>query len=547
MTNKELAAKFNLLGKLMELHGENSFKIRSYTNAYLSIKKWPDPIATLDATQLPEIKGIGKAIQEKIIALVTTGEMPTLTKYAEKTPPGIIEMLKIKGFGPKKIKVLWEELEIETIGELQYAINENRLIELKGFGAKTQQTLKEQLAYYVESADKIHYATATLLGQEIIEQLNLHCDDGRFHLTGAVYRKSNVLDTIDLLTILKPKKLEELLTKVMDFSKGEKGWNYKNISLEFHHTTVDHFYYSLVKTSSGQDFWSALNISEGNYATEQAVFEEAKLPFYIPEYREDENVNTIDNYIGVQNIITQEEILGCIHNHSTYSDGMQTIPQMLEAAKVKGYEYFVITDHSKSAFYANGLSEERLSKQLDEIRILDQGDDDIKLFSGIESDILNNGDLDYRDEVLADLDVIVASIHSNLKMDKAKATARLIKAVENPYTSILGHPTGRLLLSREAYPIDHKAVIDACADNGVALELNANPHRLDIDWRWLDYAVNKGVLISINPDAHSTKGIEDITYGVASARKAGLPISYCLNAMAVEEFEEWLEEQHSKR
>jgi DNA polymerase (family 10) len=221
--------------------------------------------------------------------------------------------------------------------------------------------------------------------------------------------------------------------------------------------------------------------------------------------------------------------------------------EMTQATMDKGYEYLVITDHSKSAFYANGLSEERLMAQLDEIRKINQSINNFRLFSGIESDILSNGSLDYPDEVLSELEVIVASVHSNLKMDIDKATKRLITAIENPYTSILGHPTGRLLLSRKGYPIDHHKVIDACAANNVAIEINANPLRLDIDWTYVQYAVDKGVLISINPDAHSTKGLDDTYYGVCSARKAGLSKYNCLNAYDTEEMEEWIIEQHQKR
>ena len=220
---------------------------------------------------------------------------------------------------------------------------------------------------------------------------------------------------------------------------------------------------------------------------------------------------------------------------------------MVEATISEGYEYLVITDHSKSAFYANGLQVDRLMKQLDEIREIDQSRSDFRLYSGIESDILSDGSLDYDDSILSELEVIVASVHSNLKMDIDKATNRLINAIENPYTSILGHPTGRLLLSRKGYPIDYHKIIDACAVNNVAIEINANPLRLDIDWRYVQYAVNKGVLISINPDAHSTIGIQDTAYGVNVARKAGLSKYNCLNAFDAEEFEEWVQEQHQKR
>ena len=547
LTNKEIANKFNLLGKLLELHGENPFKTRSYTNAYLAIKKWPDPISTLSAPELAKIKGIGKAIQLKVLELINTGEMKTLKRYIDETPPGIIDMLGIKGFGPKKIKVVWQEMGIESIGELIYAINENRLVELKGFGAKTQQSLKEQLEYHVDSADKMHYAVAYRVATELVQLLQENHTQDRTEITGEVARKCNIISELQILTTVSESHISQLTDTAEALSLIDDTLYYKNLKVRFISTSIDDFYYDLAKHSSAEQFWQGLNLKKGKYSTEAEVFESNDLPFFIPEYREPENAEIQDTYPGSQNIIDNESILGCIHNHSTYSDGMQTIPEMLQAAIDAEYEYFVITDHSKSAFYANGLSVDRLYKQLDEIRDIDQQEDGIKLFSGIESDILSSGALDYEDAVLADLDVIVASIHSNLKMDEKKATTRLIKAIENPYTSILGHPTGRLLLSRPAYPIDHQKVIDACADNGVAIELNANPYRLDIDWRWIDYAINKEVLISINPDAHSIKGIADTAWGVASARKAALPVAYCLNAMDLDEFEEWLEEQHGKR
>ncbi len=547
MTNKEIARKFNLLGKLLELHGESSFKTRSYTNAYLTIRKWPDPLAELSPPQLAEIKGIGKAIQSKIQELVQTGEMQSLNRYLDKTPIGVQEMLGIKGFGPKKVRVVWEDLGIESTGELLYAINENRLVELKGFGAKTQASLKQQLEYHLESKDRYHYASALPLANELLLKIEKNFPKEQIELSGQIARKCNIIDSIDLVTTCSESKLLKFLQKDQETVELEGAWYYNNIKLTYITTTKAKFNYQLAKANSSEQFWSALKIPEKNYTSQEAVFRENKHHYFIPEYREDENLEHLDSYIGAHNIITDDQIRGCIHNHSTYSDGMNSLQEMVEAASSKGYEYFVITDHSKSAFYANGLTEARLMQQLDEIRQLDQDNADLKFFSGIESDILSDGSLDYADEILADLDVIVASVHSNLKMDSDKATRRLITAIENPYTSILGHPTGRLLLSRQGYPIDYAKVIEACAANHVAIELNANPNRLDLDWRWINYAINKEVLISINPDAHSTAGIEDTFYGVASARKAGLPTSYCLNAMDIDEFEEWLEQQHSKR
>lgn len=244
--------------------------------------------------------------------------------------------------------------------------------------------------------------------------------------------------------------------------------------------------------------------------------------------------------IKVDQLITWDQIIGVVHNHTRYSDGAHTISQMAEACIDKGYGYLVISDHSKSAFYANGLTEEKVIQQWSEIDQINNTLNNFHIYKSIESDILSDGSLDYDEDILQGFDLIIASIHSQLGMDKNKATSRLIRAVENPYTRILGHPTGRLLLGREGYPIDHKKVIDACADNGVAIELNANPHRLDLDWKYIEYAMNRNVPVAINPDAHHIDGIDDIQYGVIAARKGGLTTSACLNTLTRQEFDDWL-------
>lgn len=547
LKNSEVAGKFRLLAKLLELHGENPFRIRSYTNAYLNIKKWPVPVLSLSQEELATAKGIGKTIQAKILELAATGQIQKLEEYLEKTPVGVVEMLGIKGFGPKKISIIWKEMGIETVGELLYAINENRLVELKGFGQKTQADLKKQLAYHQESADKLLYPIAHAQASELLTQLDTLHPQHRHGLTGALRQGRPTIDTMEILTTLPQKDIDLYCQAhpLIEVNGDEQILN--KLKLKLHSTTTEDYVHRLAETSSDIQFWEALKIQSGEYEDEATLFEQNKLPHYIPEYREHENLPHKDDYPGAHNLITQADLKGCIHNHSTWSDGLQSISEMMSAAMDRGYEYFVITDHSKSAIYANGLSIDRLLAQLDEIMELDRSESDFRLFSGIESDILADGRLDYPDELLSQLDVVVASIHSSLKMDQIKATERLIRAIENPYTSILGHPTGRLLLSRPAYPIDHAKVIDACADNNVAIELNANPNRLDMDWRWIHRAMAKDVLISINPDAHSIGGLDDTAYGVMSARKGGLTPSYCLNAMDIDEFEEWLEGQHEKR
>ena len=275
-------------------------------------------------------------------------------------------------------------------------------------------------------------------------------------------------------------------------------------------------------------------------ADEQAIFAKAKIDYIAPELREQAWALDLAKAQKLPTLIEKEDIKGVIHTHTTYSDGLNTLEEMVDAAKELGYQYIGITDHSKSAFYANGLKPDRVLEQIQAINALNAKLNDFTILKGIESDILNDGSLDYEEDILKQFDFIIASVHSNLRMDEEKATNRIIKAVENPYTSILGHPTGRLLLSRQGYPIDHKKIIDACADNGVSIELNANPYRLDLDWSWIPYATEKGVLISINPDAHSTQGILDIHYGVLSARKGGLTKEQCLNTYSVSDFLKYL-------
>jgi DNA polymerase (family 10) len=245
-------------------------------------------------------------------------------------------------------------------------------------------------------------------------------------------------------------------------------------------------------------------------------------------------------------LIEEQDICGILHNHSTYSDGLHSLSEMAMYVKSCGYQYFGICDHSKSAFYANGLQPQRVLEQIKEINALNKKLVPFKIFKGIESDILSDGSLDYNVEILSKFDFVVASIHSNLRMDKDKATNRLISAIENPYTCILGHPTGRLLLSREGYPIDHKKIIDACAANSVSIELNANPLRLDLDYTWIPYALEKQVMIAINPDAHSKGGIHHVRYGVYAARKGGLTKDMCLNSKNLEEFEAWIGDMSKK-
>lgn len=550
MTNKEIANKFQELANLMELHEENKFKIRSYSNAYITLRKLTDPLVEMTDADIGGIKGVGKAISGKIRELIDEGQMATMKRYQEETPLGIQDMLKIKGFGPKKIRVIWQDLGVESIGELLYACNENRLIELKGFGLKTQKDLKEKLEYFLLSKNKFHYASLEQDADELLENIMQEMPEANVSLVGEMRRHCPIISVIEIL-IGTNENIESLFeTDFISLDKKEKDHfvarseNEKPViiytctpeefgSKLFRYSTSDEFLKSFIKNNKGLDF--------KGLASEEEIFEKAKLPFIVPELREQADILDLAKKNKLPQLIEEDDIKGVIHTHTTYSDGLNTLREMAEYSKAQGYEYIGITDHSKAAFYANGLKEDRVLQQFEEIDALNEELAPFKIFKGIESDILNDGSLDYPTDILRQFDFIIASVHSNLKMDKEKANIRLLKAIENRYTTILGHPTGRLLLSRTGYPIDHKRIIDACALHNVVIELNANPYRLDLDWEWIPYAMEKGVMISINPDAHSTGGIHDIHYGVLPARKGRLTKEMCLNTKSVEEFEQFIQ------
>ena len=547
MTNKEIAQHFRKLGQIMELHGENPFKIRSYSNAYRTLRSLEEPLSNMDVETMGQIKGVGKAIQGKIQELLETGRMSTLEKYRVQTPAGVEEMLNIKGFGPKKIMAVWEGLGVESVGELLYAVNENRLVELKGFGKKTQEELRKKLEYYQKSKDRFHYAALEPIADKLAESVRAALpDEVPVSLCGAIRRKAVVLDEIELL--IGQEDAAEVLEKAGLLQKLEpSNGSYtartveEEVPLRIFTCPAAQFGSTLFKLTAAEGFSAAVQAHfpaadwEGK-DTEEAVFEQLSLPIIPPELREDAWSLDLAKAGKLPKLIEEQDIQGVVHAHTTYSDGAHTLRDMAEYAKNQGFSYFGLTDHSKSAFYANGLQPERVYQQMEEVDALNKELAPFRIFKGIESDILNDGSLDYEEDVLKAFDFIIASVHSNLRMDEAKATQRLITAIENPYTSMLGHPTGRLLLSREGYPIDHEKVLDACAANGVAVEINANPYRLDLDWTWIPYALEKGILLSINPDAHSKTGIHDIHFGLQAARKGGLTADQCVNAKRADAF-----------
>lgn len=527
MTTEEIAQALKLTAQLMELHEENPFKIKSIANAAYKLDKTDIDLSGKTLQELEKIEGIGKSIAGKIHELQTTGDLKELVRMVEKTPAGVIGMLRIKGIGPKKVGQLWRELEIENVGELLYACNENRLVALKGFGAKTQEQVKKQIEFFQSNMGKFHYAGVEKYALDLVDALKKQYGTELVSLTGSIRRKCEIVEKIEILVAHENAALPDGIENPSGIETGI-------ITCAAHE-----FAAKLFETTAAQEHLQKIPGYKFTIAaSEEEIYASFRMQYIEPELREglDEAELALANRIP--QLVSMNDLKGILHNHSTYSDGMNTLKEMAEYCKSLGYEYLGMCDHSQSAFYAEGLKPDRVAEQHREIDELNRQLAPYRIFKGIESDILNDGSLDYTEDVLRSFDFIVASVHSNLKMTEEKATARLLKAIENPYTTILGHPTGRLLLSRPGYPIDHKKIIDACAANGVIIELNAHPYRLDIDWRWIRYCSEKGVKISINPDAHEKSGYHDMYYGTCVARKGMLTKGMCFNALPLSGMEE---------
>jgi DNA polymerase (family 10) len=557
MDNYVIAENFSLLAKLMDIHGDNSFKAKSYASAAFTIDKLPTPLAELPAEKIFAIRGIGDSVGKKVVEQIETGELGILKEYLQKTPPGIIEMLGIKGIGPKKIATIWKELEVESLGELLYACNENRLTLYKGFGEKTQQNIKESIEFYLGTLGSYLYQQIETFAGTVDEKLKAGFPNELFTLTGEFRRQLEIINTIDWVTTRTVQQMKEffemheytIVTETDDYisAKGKE-----NVTMGFYTATKEHFIAKLFQTSCSEEFlhaWNGATYWNDNqsYESEEAIFASVNCHM-IPVFQR-EKAGIIQKALAapLPPVVQPGDITAIIHSHSNWSDGVHTLEQMATHAKQQGLQYLVISDHSKTAFYANGLSEDRIRAQHQQVDELNAKLAPFKIFKSIESDILNDGNLDYSKEVLATFDLVIASVHSNLKMTEEKAMMRLMNAIENPFTNILGHMTGRLLLSRNGYPVDHKRIIEACAANNVVIEVNAHPRRLDIDWRWVEYALEKNVLISIDPDAHATDGYDDCRYGVLVSQKAGVTKEQNLSSFSLAEFEEWLSVQRNKR
>jgi len=547
MENKTIARKLRLLSQLMELHEVNPFKVKSMANAAFKVDKLPYPVKNKTAEELEKIEGIGKSTAGKITELLQNGTMAELDDLIAQTPAGVVEMMGIKGIGAKKVAIIWRELGIENLGELYYACNENRLVEAKGFGLKTQDEIRKVIEFTMASNGKFLYARVEPEAKDLLERLKAIFPDGLIDFAGEFRRCYEIIS--ELIIVLGSRDQEialnallqsEVIGSIKAHENHITGHLENGLKIDIVCVEKRYFYKELFAQTGDEThvkavFEKAVDVID-QPVSEELIYQKAGLVYMLPELREGTAFIEKAQNNTLPHLITYYDLKGSLHNHSTWSDGINSIEEMaLYCRDELKLEYLGMCDHSKSAFYAKGLSIESVLQQQEEIDHLNKKLNGFHIFKGIESDILYDGSLDYPDEILKKFDFIVASVHSILKMDEEKATSRLIKAIENPYTTILGHPTGRLLLSRNGYPINYKKVIDACAANNVVIEVNANPLRLDLDWRWHQYALDKGVWLSINPDAHRTEGFLDMHYGVLVARKGGLYKERCLNALSLQE------------
>lgn len=561
ITNADIVDLFEQTARLMELHNEDPFRIKTISSAVFNIDKLKDDITQLPLSELTAIQGVGKSIAAKIREIVETGHLADLDELLSRTPKGVLAMFKIKGLGAKKIRVLWTELAIDNLRDLQMAAENGQVAKIKGFGGATQEKILASLEFLQSQAGKVRMDKAALFAGLLRDALSPHF--ASIKISGQVRRQTQEVDTIQLLVetddvigAMNQLGQVSLLTR-NNVQSSPFAWRGTmegtDVGVEIKFIPTGKLVRQLfIETAAdahlqqvGQNGISLLQAAMTTTdTTDEGIYEHAGLPFVVPEMREDGFAFQWTARHHPDDLVTWNDLRGTLHNHSTWSDGKNSLAQMADSTRSLGLSYFGIADHSQTATYAQGLKPEQVREQQLEIDALNATyGDSFRILKGIESDILGDGSLDYTPDVLATFDYVVASVHQTLTMSKEKATARLLRAIENPYTTILGHPTGRLLLSREGYPLDHRAVIDACAEHRVVIEINASPYRLDLDWRWIDYAQQQGVMLSINPDAHNTAGLLDMHYGVAIGRKGGLLRDMTFNALTLTEIVIYLTER----
>ncbi|MCO6474471.1 MAG: hypothetical protein J5I57_12125 [Melioribacteraceae bacterium] len=547
---KELIKELELFADILEYNGENKFKVAAFRNGANNIRRLDKDIKTMfEDGSLEAVKGVGKGLLAFIKDFIDNGTSTELNGLLDQIPGDVIELFNIRGMGARKVKQLVEEHGIKSIPDLEHACREGRISEIKGFGAKTEAKLLAEIEMIKESKDFLHIHKAMKIGNELTEKLQKLKSVKQIHLTGELRRIREVISKIEIIVLVSSKSdfLDELPNS-FNFNEIESLFNVDRVELSSYAPIRTQLFLvensnllpQILFLSTGEEkFIEELQHKENiKGKSEEEIFSNLQMPFIIPEMREQDFLKHPE-HLRKNSSLSLNDFKGFFHFHTTYSDGMNTLEEMVTEGKKTGFKYFTVCDHSKTAFYANGLDEKRIEKQRSEIDEFNRKSK-AKVYQGIESDILRDGSLDYEESVLKRFDFIVASIHSIFTLSEDEMTNRIIKAVENPYTDLLAHPTGRLLLSREGYKVNIQKVIDACVANDVAIEINANPYRLDLDWRNFYYAREKGCRFSINPDAHSVDEITNISYGISIARKGGIQPEEIINCFSEKEFNKFI-------
>jgi DNA polymerase (family 10) len=557
------------IAELSELVEDNSFRARSFRAAARALDAWGGDLGALVATgKVQGIAGIGKSIAEVIVDVWQSGSSPRLDELTALVPVGVRRLLDIPGLGPKKVRKLWKELGIESIDALAAACRDGKVEELEGFGKKSVEKILEGIAYVDSVGGRHLLPEAEAIAARIVAHLESAPGLEKIEVAGSLRRRSETVGDIDVLVASsQPAAVAERFLSLPGIetvnAEGPTKLSVRvegGFAVDLRLVRGEEFPFALAYFTGSKEHNTALRgrakklgLRLNEYglfpddsdrskscADEAAIHRALGLDYMQPELRENLGEIELAEKGTLPVLLEESDVRGLIHVHTTYSDGLNTLEEMVEAARAKGYDYIGITDHSQSAFYANGLSPERVLEQHDEIDRLNRRLRGFRIFKGIESDIRADGSLDYDDEVLASFDFVIASLHSSLGQSEEEMTARVVRALENPFTSMLGHPTARLLLRREGVAIDMDRVLERAGQLGVVVEINANPRRLDLDWRFGPRARTLGLATSINPDAHSIDSIDDTRYGVWVARKAAWPVDLVVNTKSAAAFAKWM-------
>jgi DNA polymerase (family 10) len=555
MDKKEAAAVLEEIALLMELAGENPFKVRAFEAGARAVLTFPGDLDTARRSgELAKVKGIGKSLAGVIAELLTRGEAALHRELQDKTPPGLLELLRVPGLGPKKARVLFDELHITGLGELEYACQENRLVALPGFGAKSQEKIKAGLASLKRYDGLFRLGDLLPLAESLAARWRSVPGTRRLEVAGPVRRRLEVAGAIDLTVATdQPHQALAELEKVLgtEFVAAHPGLAEatlpQGVPLKLTLAAPAGFGAAwLAATGNAGHFQALADLArehhleltpQGLWADgilqpsreEDDIYRRLGLPLIPPELREGLGEVEAGRLNQLPRLITPEDIRGSFHVHSYYSDGVNSLEELIIAAKQRGWSYLGLSDHSQSAYYAGGLKAPDLERQRAEVQARRREHPDFTLFWGVESDILSDGSLDYPNETLEGFDFVIASIHSQFSLKGEAMTDRILTALANPFCTMMGHLSGRLLLAREPYAHDLEAILKFAGAHQVIMEINASPYRLDLDWRWLRRAKELGILISINPDAHSLEGLDDVNYGVMIARKGWLAPEDVLN------------------